>query len=86
MCPTRIEVNAPPLWTRPNGHTPELLQVLTFFPQQSPHVIGLRVVCIIQDDILHDDAIGFDWRTPMHLHGVWVDWLQPEVGWRRRRP
>lgn len=86
MGPTRTDVNESLHWTRRSVRTAELFPVLTFLREQSPHVIGLRVVCIVQDDVLHDDAIGFDGRTPVQLHGVWVDWMQPEVRRRSRRP
>lgn len=55
---------------------------LTFSCQQGPHVVRLRVVGIVQDEVLHDDAIGLGGRAPVHLHGVGVEWVQPQV--RRR--
>lgn len=55
---------------------------LTFSCQQGPHVIRLRVVGIVEDEVLHNDAIWLSRRAPMHLHSVGVEWVQPQVRWR----
>lgn len=57
---------------------------LTFSCQQGPHVIWLRVVGVIEDEVLHDDAIGLGRGTPVHLDSVGVEWVQPQVRWRSR--
>lgn len=55
---------------------------LTFSCQQGPHVIWLCVVGIVQDEILHNDAIGLHRWAPVHLDSVGVERVQPQV--RRR--
>lgn len=57
---------------------------LTFSRQQGPHVIWLRVVGVIQDEVLHNDAIGLDRGAPVHLDSIGVERVQPQVRWRSR--
>lgn len=55
---------------------------LTFSCQQGPHVIRLCVVGIVQDEILHNDAIGLHRWAPVHLDSIRVERVQPQVRWR----
>lgn len=57
---------------------------LTFTCQQGPHVIWLRVVGVIEDEVLHNDAIGLNRGAPVHLHSVGVERVQPQVRGRSR--
>lgn len=57
---------------------------LTFSRQQGPHVIWLCVVGVIEDEVLHDDAVGLSRGTPVHLDSIGVEWVQPQVRWRSR--
>lgn len=57
-------------------------RMLTFSRQQGPHVIRLRVVGIVENEVLHNDAIGLSRGTPVHLDSIGVERVQPQV--RRR--
>lgn len=57
---------------------------LTFSCQQGPHFIRLRVVGVVQDEVLHNDAVGLSRGTPVHLDCIGVEGVQPQVRWRGR--